>query len=118
MSKSKKIALWVVTCLLTALFLFAGGSKLVEREKTAEMFVQVGYAAWFATFIGVCEVLGAIGLLIPRLAGLAATGLSIIMVGAFVTLATHHQLANALGPLIILALLLFVGYTRLNESRT
>lgn len=118
MSKGKKIALWVVTCLLAALFLFAGGSKLADRAKAGQMFVEVGYAAWFAIFIGVCEVLGAIGLLIPRLAGLAATGLSIIMVGAFVTLATHHQLNNAAGPLIPLALLLFVGYTRMRQSRS
>lgn len=117
MSKGKKIALWIVSGLLAALFLFAGGSKLADRAKAGQMFVEVGYAAWFATFIGICEVLGAIGLLIPRLAALAAAGLSIIMVGAFVTLATHHQLANGVGPLILLALLLFVGYTRMKEPR-
>ena len=117
MSKGKKIALWIVSILLAALFLFAGLPKLLTPRKIVPMFVHYGYAPWFATVIGVSEVLGAIGLLVPRLAAFAAAGLSIIMVGAFFTHATHHEVAHAMVPLVLLAMLIAVGYARLKEAR-
>lgn len=117
MSKGKKIAVWIVSILLVAIFASAGVPKLLMPEKVRPMFVQYGYAPWFATVIGISEVLGAIGLLVPRVAALAAAGLSIIMVGAFFTLATHHEFLQAIGPLVVLALLITVGYARLKEAR-
>lgn len=115
MSKGKKIALWTVSILLAAMFLFAGGLKLLHPEEAKPMFVKYGYAAWFAIFIGTCEVLGAIGLLVPRLAAPAAAGLSIIMVGAFFTHATHHELSHAVTPLALLVSLIGVGYVRVKS---
>jgi uncharacterized membrane protein YphA (DoxX/SURF4 family) len=112
MSKGKTIALWTVSILLAALFLVAGGPKLLQPDKVKPMFVHYGYAAWFATFIGCCEVLGAIGLLIPRLGGLAAAGLSIIMVGAIYTLVSHQEYTHAITPLVVLVLLVAVAYAR------
>jgi uncharacterized membrane protein YphA (DoxX/SURF4 family) len=117
MSKGKKIALWIVSILLAALFLFAGLSKLLALDKAKQMFAQMGYAPWFATFIGVCETLGGLGVLIPRLAGLAAAGLSIIMVGAFYTVVTHHQIPESGIPLATLALLIWVGYMRFKNAQ-
>jgi putative oxidoreductase len=118
MSKGKKIALWIVSILLAALFLFAGLTKLLAPGQAKAMFVQVGYAAWFATFIGVCETLGGIGLLVPRLAGVAASGLSVVMVGAIYTvIARQHQPLQAMVPLVTLALLIAVGYARFKETR-
>ena len=118
MSKGKLIALWVVSGLLAAVFLFAGGTKLLMPAQIKPMFVKYGYAAWFATFIGVCEVLGGIGLLIPRLAALAAACLSVIMVGAVYTVTSHHQYNDALVPLIILVLLVMVCNLRLKTARS
>ena len=113
MSKGKTITLWVLSCLLAALFLFAGGMKLLKADEIKPMFVQYGYAAWFATFIGICEVLGGLGLLIPRLAGVAAACLSIIMIGAAYTVTSHHQYSQAIVPLVTLVALIFVSYSRL-----
>jgi putative oxidoreductase len=118
MSKGIKIALWTVSALLAAMFIFAaGGPKLLMPGMAKPMFVKYGYAAWFATFIGVCEVLGGLGLLIPRLAALAAAGLSIIMVGAIYTLVTHHEVTQAITPLVVLVSLAGVGYVRFKEGR-
>ncbi len=117
MSKGKKIVLWIVSILLAAVFLVAGVPKLLMPDKVGPMFIQFGYALWFMTFIGVCEVLGAIGLLVPRLAALAAAGLSIIMIGAFYAMVTHHQGVKSISPVVVLALLLTVGYTRMKEAR-
>ena len=118
MSKGMKIALWTVSALLAAMFIFAsGGPKLLMPGMAKPMFVKYGYAAWFATFIGACEVLGGIGLLIPRLAALAAAGLSIIMVGAIYTHVTHQEITHAIAPLVLLVLLAGVGYMRIKEAR-
>src|SRR5689334_23127004 len=82
------VALWVGQGALAALFLFAGGFKLVA---SAEVMSQgpVVLPLAFLRFIGMCEVLGAIGLILPglfrihrELTPLAAAGLVIIMIGA------------------------------------
>jgi putative oxidoreductase len=118
MSKGKTIALWVVTILLTAMFLFSGGIKLLHPEQAKPMFVKYGYAAWFATFIGACEVLGALGLLIPRLAALAAGGLAIIMAGAVYTHMSHQEYSHGMVPLVLLVMLAGVCMTRVQEGKT
>jgi putative oxidoreductase len=115
MSKGQKITMWVVSILLTALFLFAGLPKLLTPAKIMSQWV---YAPWFLTFIGVCETLGAIGLLIPRLAALAAGGLSIIMVGAVYTLVSHHMTKELPVPIVVFFLLMLVIYLRRKEVRT
>lgn len=94
-------ALWVVQWLLAALFLWAGGLKLVLPIEA--MTEQIAYPGLFLRFIGVVEVLGAFGLILPGLTHirpgltpLAAAGLVIVMIGA--TLVT----AMAMGPVIAL----------------
>src|ERR687894_2734357 len=92
-------ALWIVQVLLALLFLFAGGTKLfIPPEVLASMGSpnQIPLPGWFIRFIGVVEVLGALGLILPGLlrikpglVPLAAAGLVIIMIGATtITLAT------------------------------
>ncbi len=112
MSKGKTIALWVASGLVAALFLFVGGMKLLKPVEMRAAFVQFGFAPWFATFIGVCEVLGALGLLIPRLAALAAACLSVIMIGAVYTVASHHLYSQLAMPIIVFFLLLFICRSR------
>ena len=115
MSKGQKILLWVISILLTALFLFAGLPKLLMPAKMLSQWV---YAPWFLTFIGVCEILGAIGLLIPRLAALAASGLSVIMIGAVYTLVTHHLTKELPVPIVVFFLLMGIIYLRRKEATT
>jgi len=80
-------ALWFVQIVLALLFLCAGGVKLVLPVEALGMPFQL--PAVFVHFIGVCEVLGALGLILPgvlrirtHLTPLAAVGLTTIMVGA------------------------------------
>ena len=91
-SKQLNAALWIVQGLLAAVFLFAGSTKLIlpiEVLTSMGSPNQIVLAGWFLRFIGIAEVLGAIGLILsrllhirPRLTPLAAMGLVIIMIGA------------------------------------
>jgi DoxX-like family len=110
-------ALWIVQGLLALLFLFAGGMKLVlPLESLTE---QMPLPGLFVRFIGVAEVLGAIGLILPgllrirpALTPLAAAGLIIIMIGATVLTLASGAVASALIPLGVGLLLAFVAYGR------
>ena len=111
------IALWILQTLLALLFLFAGGMKFVMSIE--EMTKQMPMPGWFLHFIGVCEVLGGLGLILPwlthirpRLTPLAAAGLVIIMIGATVITLMIGDIATALIPLAIGLLCAFVAYGR------
>jgi uncharacterized membrane protein YphA (DoxX/SURF4 family) len=109
-------ALWIVQGLLAALFLFAGGMKLYLPIE--EMTKEMPMPGWFLRFIGVAEMLGAIGLILPGLlrirpglTPLAAAGLVIIMIGATV-ISLAGGVAQALIPLVAGLLAAFVAYGR------
>lgn len=113
MSTGKKIALWTASILVAAMFLITGSFGLLMPAKIHEGFVHYGYPAWFGTFIVACEFLGGIGVLVPRVAALAATGLSVIMIGAFFTHIVHHEYLYTIGPLLLLGLLFVILYLRI-----
>ena len=84
-----------------------------------EMTQQIAMPGLFLRFIGVCEVLGGLGLILPWLLGirpgltpLAAAGLVLIMIGATVTTILTGQIVISLVPLVVGILCLFVAYGR------
>ena len=112
------ILLWVLQVLLALLFLFAGVSKFLmpadEMAKNMPSYLSVN----FIYFIGVCEILGGIGLIVPwatrimpKLTPVAAAGLIIIMIGAVVVTAPMG-LDNAVVPAIVGILLAMIAYGR------
>jgi hypothetical protein len=115
--------LWTVQILLAALFLFAGITKLVMDAEA--LSADSGLPAWFLRFIGVCETLGGLGLVLPwglnirrELTPIAAALLVIIMVGAVVTTALTMPLAAALLPLTTGVLLVAVAKERWKQVQT
>ncbi|MEK6711194.1 MAG: DoxX family protein [Nitrospinota bacterium] len=110
-------ALWIVQGMLALLFLWAGGIKLVlPLEKLAG---PVPLPGPFVRFIGVAEVLGAIGLILPGLlrirpglTPLAAAGLVIIMIGATALTLAAGDAGTALFSLVVGLLAAFVAYGR------
>ena len=110
-------ALWIVQGLLAIIFLFSGGMKLVLPLEA--MTGPIPVPGLFLRFIGVAEVLGAIGLILPGvlrirpgLTPLAAAGLVIIMIGATVLTLAGGAVALALIPLVVGVLAAFVAYGR------
>ncbi|XVQ07352.1 DoxX family protein [Spirillospora sp. CA-255316] len=117
-------ALWIVTSLLTAIYLFSGLGKLfIPREKMATMMKA---SRWTLDFqpgtlkaIGALEILGAAGLILPAvldiapiLVPLAATGLALIMTGATIMRIRRGETKAALLDAGYLALAAFVAIGR------
>ena len=116
-SQKTTVLLWIIQGLLALVFMFAGVMKFVTPIE--EMTKQVPLPGLFLRFIGLAEVLGAIGLILPGLfriqtglTPLAAAGLAIITVGATVVTLMIGGGATALFPLVVALLSAFVAYSR------
>jgi len=110
-------ALWIVQGLLALLFLFAGAMKFIMSVE--EMTQQIQLPGLFLRFIGVCEILGGLGLILPSLlrirpglTPLAAACLIVIMIGATVISLMIGDVATAVAPFVVVLLLAFVAYGR------
>ena len=114
--------LWIIQVLLALLFLFSGGTKLVIPIDVLTSMGppnQVHLPGLFIQFIGVCEVLGAFGLVLPGLlrirtglTPLAAALLVIIMIGATVLTIIGPGIGTAIAPFVTGLLTTFVAYGR------
>jgi uncharacterized membrane protein YphA (DoxX/SURF4 family) len=114
--------LWIIQVLLALLFLFAGGMKLVISPEVLQSMGspnQIVLPGLFVRFMGVCEVLGGLGLILPGLlrirpglTPLAAAGLVIIMIGATVLSFAADGMAAAIVPFVTGILAAFVAYGR------
>jgi len=116
------IVLWIIQILLTLLFLFAGGTKIFMSEAALKQMTppnSIVLPILLLRFIGLCEVLGALGLILPGitrirrgLTPLAACGLLIIMIGAVVITLMGLGAAAAITPLVAGVLCAVVAYGR------
>jgi hypothetical protein len=116
-------ALWVIQGSLAALFLFAGGTKLVLPVE--EMTKDMTLPGPFLRFVGVAEILGGLGLILPGLlrireglTPLAAYGLIIVMAGAVFVSVQSMGLASGILPLATGLLLVLVAYGRRGTQAT
>ena len=104
------VALWAGQVLLAAVFAGAGLAKLAGDPAMVEMFADVGAGQWLRILVGSCEVAGAVGVLVPRLAVAAASGLALLMAGATVTnLAVLQASPVPSAALLVLAVLVAWG---------
>src|SRR5947207_6775039 len=113
------IVLWIIQVLLALLFIFAGATKFVMPVEEMNRQAPVVLPGLFLHFIGVCEILGGLGLILPALlrikpglTPLAAAGLAIITLGATVITMKGGVIAMALFPFVVCLLSIFVAYGR------
>ena len=111
-SSVKSVISWVIQILLAVFFLLTASGKLISRPQVIEMFRNWGFPDKFYLVIGALELLGALGLLIPRLAGYAASGLIVLMIGAALTHLINGEGLQVLRPLIFIVFLALVVYLR------
>lgn len=93
-----------------------GLMKLGGASAMVTMFDQIGVGQWLRYLIGSLELAAAIGVLIPVLSGLAALGLTALMIGAAVTnVAILHT--NPLTPLVFLVISISVAFGQWPQTR-
>ena len=114
-----KIALWIVSALLAFVFLASACMKLFNFDQYAQIAPARADSRGLVTFIGISELAGAIGLIIPRLTGIlpvlstwAAVGLATIMVLATGFHLMRGEISHAVVTIILLVLASFVLYGR------
>ena len=114
--------LWLLQILLAILFVVMGGVKFLMPSQDLAKGLPDYLPLWFIYFIGACEILGGIGLIVPwltkikpSLTPLAAIGLLIIMIGATV-ISAQMDIKGAPIPATVGLLCAFVAYGRMKVS--
>ena len=99
------------------MFTMAGLAKVGGDAAMVEMFANIGIGQWFRYVVGALEIAGAVGVLVPRLSGLAALGLVCLMAGA--TLTNLFVLgASPLLPVVLLLVSVLVVRGRRARAET
>ena len=110
--------LWLLQVLLAAAFLAHG---LLFLNPPAEFVEQMNASLprWFQLFLGMAEVLAAVGLTLPALTGImpwlvswAAGGIMIVMVSATIFHIARGELSSAATTLVLLVMATYVAYMR------
>lgn len=125
---TRHTALWVVQGVLAVMFLLAGGAKLLMSAEQMATPGAVQLPVAFIRFIGVCELLAAVGMIAPGVTGImpgltpiGAAGLLIIMIGATVVNLLSGMPGVAILTAVLGLLAAFVAYGRsrhLESSRS
>jgi uncharacterized membrane protein YphA (DoxX/SURF4 family) len=85
---------------MSLMFLPTAFFKLTDFFLAVQFFANWGIPLWMMHFIGVSELAGAIGLLVPRTRPSAAFALFLLMIGGFVTHVTHSEYFLAVMPIV------------------
>ena len=109
------IVLWVLQVGAAAVFLMAGFSKLAGAEQMVAKFDVIGAGQWFRYATGALEVLGALGLLIPRLNVIGAVLLGGVMSGAVLTHLFVIGDSPAV-PIVLLAVIAIITWGRREKT--
>jgi hypothetical protein len=112
------ILLWVLQVLL-ALAFFAHGCMFLFPPASVVEQMNAMLPRWFQLFLGIAEVLAAVGLTLPGifrvrpgLVSWAAAGIMIVMIGATILHAVRGEVSATLITLALLAMATFVAYMR------
>ncbi|MGH3851329.1 MAG: DoxX family protein [Pseudonocardiaceae bacterium] len=108
-SRSTNTTLWVLQGITAAGFALSSLLKLSGSPEALAVFEAMGTAGWMPYVIGVLEIIGAIGLLIPRLSGTAALAFVALTIGALVCHAIWGGFAAPAVVMLILSLVLAYG---------
>ena len=111
------ILIWVLSILEAALFLSVGIPKILSVPIMVTEFGKIGLGQWFRYLTGILEIIGAIGLLIPKYSGYAALLLCAIMVGAVITILKVLGGPPTL-PIVVLIVSGIIAYFRLRVARS
>lgn len=103
-----KYVIWIAMAIVTLVMLMGGLMKLSGNPMATTSFAVLGMPAWVATFVGACEMAGAIGIWLRKTSMLAAIGISIIMLGAIYYHVMHTPLIEGVAAFAVLLCCLFI----------
>lgn len=116
-SRCARISLGALQIVLALFFAIASAlPKLIAHPSAAESFETLGWGSTGMYTIGALELAGAIGLVIPMLAPVAAGALSALMVGAFITQVAVFDGEYAATPLILMVPLIVIAWARRQDA--
>ncbi|MFF7993377.1 DoxX family protein [Kitasatospora xanthocidica] len=108
---------WTLRILLALFFALASAlPKLLALPAATTVFDAIGWGHWFMYLTGLVELAGAVGLLVRRLAGPAATALIVFLAFAFLTQLTAMHGENAGTPFLFMAPLAVIAWNRRAET--
>jgi putative oxidoreductase len=110
------VALWVLQVLLGAAFVMAAATKFTRYPEVVETFDRIGFGDWFMYLIGILEVAGAIGLVIPALSGVAGLALAGLLTGAILTQLLLFSPSTAVTPAAYLVPLAIIAWGRRHHT--
>jgi putative oxidoreductase len=111
--RGASIALWVAQIALAAMFLMAGGSKLMAAPTMVALFDAIGWGQWFRYVTGAIEASAAVALLIPSTAVVGAMLLIPTMIGAIAANLFLGQ--SVIPPTLLLLVASAVAWARRKE---
>ena len=117
MNKLLKYSGWIGLALIALIFIQAAALKLIGVQAMVEVFNKLGYPIWFRIVIGILEIAGAIALLIRSSSRYGAILLALIMIGAMISSLVNGAAGDAIMPVIMLFLLVWVAVVRKPGSR-
>ncbi len=97
-----KYVIWIAMTIVTLVMLMGGVMKLTGNPMATTSFSVLGLPPWVATFVGACEIAGAIGIWLRKTSLLAAIGISIIMLGAIYYHVMHTPLVEGVAAFVVL----------------
>ncbi|WP_326764981.1 DoxX family protein [Streptomyces sp. NBC_01591] len=112
------LALTVARVVLALFLGFSAFAKLIAHESAVESFDRMGWNRFAMYTIGGLEMAGAIALLIPVLAGVAAIALCGLMAGASIVQLTLLDRANAIMPALLIVLFVLIARERRDRTAT
>ena len=110
------VGAWILQLGLASFIGFVGWKKVTGDPLMVQTFGAIGFGQWLRSLTGTLELIGAIGLLIPRISAYAAILIAVVMTGA---VATHLFLlgGSPVLPLFLGVVALFIAWFRLQVSR-
>ena len=114
----KTVVVWILSVLMMLAMLAVGGGKLASVDPWPRYFAEWGYPDWFRVVTGVVQLVGAVSLLVPRIAAYGAGLLVAVMLGAVITEVVNEVGFGPVIPSIYLVLLALLFVARWPQAVT
>lgn len=115
-SGGRRVALDTARVVLALFFGFSAVAKIMAHESAVQSFDRMGWGSGAMYTIGGLETAGAVALLVPLLAGVAAMALAGLLAGASIVQLTLLDPPNAVMPALLIAVVVLIARDRKDRT--